>query len=206
MIIVNGECFAKTRPIGFSASYKRLDVDDWNFIKKNINIIFTFSTLQEALEKNDELPDLVVRIGKINWTTEQREEISNYLLQILTGIFVQKGFIDSIKNKKVVFESGVTYQGSCVYEMVYAYGRVCNDIDVDKVELIWVKNMDNSDFSNGLRYFLISVLEMQIKSKKTIELAKKWQKQLTSDKNMLQRLKTVIEYHEYAKIESEKIA
>ncbi|MDR2642764.1 MAG: hypothetical protein LBC74_08210, partial [Planctomycetaceae bacterium] len=41
---------------------------------------------------------------------------------------------------------------------------------------------------------------------KTIELAKKWQKQLTSDKNMLQRLKTVIEYHEYAKIESEKIA
>jgi hypothetical protein len=210
LIIIDGNnCFAKTRPIGFSTASKHLGRGDWNFIKKNIDTIFSFNTLQESLEKNNkannDISDLVARVSEINWTIEQRKEVSDYLLQTLTRIFVQKGFIDSIKNKKIIIKPGITYQGNCVYEMIYAYGRVCNEIDVENIELIWNKNTDNSDFSIRLRQFLISVLELQIKSEKAIELAKKWQK-LISDNDMLQRLNTIIEYHRYAKIESEKVA
>ncbi|MDR2346942.1 MAG: hypothetical protein LBE18_12850, partial [Planctomycetaceae bacterium] len=210
IIVDNDKCFAKTRPIGFSAVYKHLDINDWNVIKKKIDTIFSFNTLQEALEKkdkeNNDISDLAARIGEINWRIEQRKEISDYLLQTLIRIFVQKGFIDSIKNKKIIIESGVTYQGDCVYEMIYAYGRVCNEIDVEKIDWIWNHNTDNSDFSNRLRRSLINILELQIESEKAIELAKKWQKQLFVNNNMLLRLNTVIEYHEYAKIESEKAA
>ncbi|MDR1290952.1 MAG: hypothetical protein LBK06_07110 [Planctomycetaceae bacterium] len=207
-----GECLAKSRPVGFSTSHKHLDSKDWVLIKTKIERIFLYKNLQLAIENNSDTDDLVARIGEINWTTEQRKEISEYLLQTLTRIFTQKGFVDSIKNSKFTSPALVIdakYSGDSVYEFIYAYRCVCDDLDTDKVNKLWEQNMEDTDFSTSFRSYLVGLLESQIKSEKSVDLARIWIKQLSSsktDKELSQRLHKIIEYHEYAKIESEKEA
>ncbi|MDR1924842.1 MAG: hypothetical protein LBQ66_10750 [Planctomycetaceae bacterium] len=205
-------CFAKSRPIGFSTSHGHLNTKNWDEIESKLNKIFLFGTLQEALEKaqgNDNFADMTARIGEIDWSQEQRKKISDYLLQMLDRILSQKGFIDSLKNNKEEIIAERIYYRDFVFEIVHAYGRVATDIDSDKIEKIWAMITCDTDFCDVLRNLMISVIAMQIKSEKSVILAKKWREQITTNKYSkynLEVLNDVLEFHKYVKINSEKEA